>query len=302
MESKLGRWALSLAACAAGLALATPAAADPLPADALERQCWLSHTTDRTRVNLREPVSVHFSNLKNGARVRSPFWVEFGVRGMGVIPAGHANPKAGHHHLLVDTQLPLDHTAPIPFSATYRHFGKGQTGTEVDLPPGKHTLRLLFADHAHKPYFVFSPEISIEVTGPRSRASPPLAAGSAACQAWYEDLLAAPRFANGAGGQVYVKNLRDEEPVASPFVVSLGVLGLGVAPAGPVIPGTGHFRLTVTQKATTVLRQTLGDGRTEAILDLPLGDYEMQLGLHDGAGKLLLQGTPLRLKVVRYDR
>ena len=72
----------------------------------------------RTAVDLREPVSVHFSNIKSGYRVRTPFWVEFGIRGMGVIPAGNANEKAGHHHILIDTPLPRDHTAPIPFSAT----------------------------------------------------------------------------------------------------------------------------------------------------------------------------------------
>jgi hypothetical protein len=302
MQSNLGHRARKAAACAALIATLSTAGAEPLPSDPQERQCWLSHTVDRTRVDLREPVSVHFSNLKNGARVRSPFWVEFGVRGMGVIPAGNAHHKAGHHHLLVDTQLPLDFTAPIPFSNTYRHFGKGQTGTEVDLPVGKHTLRLLFADHAHKPFFVFSPEISIEVTGPRLAAAPRLQPGAAGCQAWYEDLRAAPRYANGTAGQVYVKNLRDEEPVASPFVVSLGVLGLGVAPAGPVIAGTGHFRLVITQKGAVVQRLTLADGRTEAILDLALGDYEMQVALHNGAGAQLLQGEPLRLRVTRYER
>ena len=133
----------------AGLALlASLARAEPLPSDPLERQCWLAHTSQRTAVDLREPVSVHFSNLKTGYRVRSPFWVEFGIRGMGVIPAGNVNDKAGHHHILIDTPLPRDHTAPIPFSDTHKHFGKGQTGTELNLPPGRHTLRLLFADHA----------------------------------------------------------------------------------------------------------------------------------------------------------
>jgi hypothetical protein len=51
------------------------AAAEPLPADPLERQCWLAHTGQRAAVDLREPISVHFSNLKNGDRVRTPFWV-----------------------------------------------------------------------------------------------------------------------------------------------------------------------------------------------------------------------------------
>ncbi|MDR7335950.1 DUF4399 domain-containing protein [Roseateles asaccharophilus] len=280
------------------------AQAEPLPNDPLERQCWLAHTSQRTAVDVREPVSVHFSNLRTGYRVRAPFWVEFGIRGMGVIPAGNANDKAGHHHILIDTPLPRDHTAPIPFSNTHKHFGKGQTATVLDLPPGRHTLRLLFADHAHKPYFVFSNEIVIEVTGKRSDPGPQVVAGNAAsCAAWYQDLRAAPRTASGR--EVYVKNLRDEELVASPFTLSLGVLGdgLGVAPAGTSIKDTGHFRLVVTQRGgSTVKRQDLVDGRTEAILDLPIGDYEVQAALHDGAGNLMVKGTPLKFSVNRQDR
>lgn len=288
--------------CALGLA-APLALAQPLPADPLERQCWLTHTAQRTAVDLREPVSVHFGNLKTGYRVRTPFWVEFGVRGMGVIPAGNANDKAGHHHILIDTPLPRDHTAPLPFSATHKHFGKGQTGTELDLPPGRHTLRLLFADHTHKPYFVFSNEIAIEVTARRSDPGPKVVAGDAAsCEAWYQDQRAAPR--SMAERAVYVKNLRDDEAVSSPFTLSLGVLGpgLGVAPAGTDIKDSGHFRLSFVNKGGAVQRQQLADGRTEAIVDLPVGDYELQPALHDGAGNLLLKGASLKFSVARQDR
>lgn len=290
-------WALALAP--------SPASAEALPADALERQCWLAHTAQRTAVDLREPISVHFSNLKTGYRVRTPFWVEFGIRGMGVIPAGNKNDKAGHHHILIDTPLPRDHTAPIPFSNTHKHFGKGQTGTEIDLPPGRHTLRLLFADHAHKPYFVFSNEIAIEVTAKRSEPGPKVLPGNdfrESCEAWYQDARATPRVANGR--EVYVKNLRDEELVSSPFTLSLGVLGagLGVAPAGTEIKDTGHLRLAFSQKGSTVQRQVLSDGRTEAIIDLPLGDYEVAVSLHDGAGNLLIKGQPVKFSVNRHDR
>lgn len=290
-------------------ALAIPmglAQADALPSDPLERQCWLAHTTQRTALDLREPVSVHFSNLKTGYRVRSPFWVEFGIRGMGVIPAGNKNDKAGHHHILIDTPLPRDHTAPIPFSNTHKHFGKGQTGTEIDLPPGRHTLRLLFADHAHKPYFVFSNEVAIEVTGKRSDPGPRVLPGSEfqeSCEAWYQDTRAAPRKTEGR--EVYVKNLRDEEMVSSPFTLSLGVLGagLGVAPAGTEIKDTGHFRLVFNARGGgAALRQNLTDGRTEAIVDLPVGDYEVVPSLHDGAGNAIIKGTPVRFSVNRHDR
>jgi hypothetical protein len=107
------------------------------------------------------------------------------------------------------------------------------------------------------------------------------------------------------GREVYVKNLRDEEVVSSPFTLSLGVLGagLGVAPAGTEIKDTGHFRLAFnTRGGATVQRQNLSDGRTEAIADLPVGDYEVVVSLHDGAGNPLLKGAPLRFSVNRHDR
>ena len=70
-------------------------------------------TAERTRVDvLREPIAVHFSNLKSGRPVRSPFWVEFGVRGMGVIPAGNPREQSGHHHILIDTRCRA--TTPLP--------------------------------------------------------------------------------------------------------------------------------------------------------------------------------------------
>lgn len=306
MQHRDGKARIAFGALALGVCCAGGARAEALPADPLERQCWLAHTPQRTAVDLREPVSVHFSNLKNGYRVRSPFWVEFGIRGMGVIPAGNKSEKAGHHHILIDTPLPRDHTAPIPFSNTHKHFGKGQTGTEIDLPPGRHTLRLLFADHAHKPFFVFSNEIGIEVTGKRSDPGPKVLSGAdfqESCEAWYQDTRAAPRKVDGR--EVYVKNLRDDEVVSSPFTLSLGVLGagLGVAPAGTDIKDTGHFRLALnTRSGANVQRQSLSDGRTEAIVDLPLGDYEVVVSLHDGAGQTLLKGPPVRFSVNRHDR
>jgi hypothetical protein len=284
-------------------ALHLMATAAPLPADPLERRCWLAHTAERTRVDvLREPIAVHFSNLKSGDSVRSPFWVEFGVRGMGVIPAGNPREQSGHHHILIDTPLPRDHTAAIPFSDTHRHFGKGQTGALLDLPPGRHTLRLLFADHAHRPYFVFSPEISIQVTGKRAGPAPQLNATNleASCTRWYGDYASTPR--DPALREVYVKNLRAEEGVASPFTVSLGVAGLGVAPAGSEVKDTGHFRLQVLRGSATAQSVVLADGRTETVLDLPAGDYELQPSLLDGKGAPLLAGTPLRVTVLRQMR
>jgi hypothetical protein len=111
-------------------------------------------------------AAVYIIKPAAGARVKSPVTVVFGLRGMGVAPAGVKFDNTGHHHLLVDTELPADLTQPLPVSEGIRHFGKGQTETTLDLPPGKHTLQLLFADFSHTPFTpnVVSKKITITVS------------------------------------------------------------------------------------------------------------------------------------------
>ena len=294
----------SVAARAAAWALVagtSPLLAQGLPDDPLQRRCWLDHTAERTVVDLREPTAVRFSNLRHGYIVRSPVWVEYGVRGMGVIPAGNPHDKAGHHHLLVDTPLPVAHRDKIPFSSTHVHFGKGQTGTSLELAPGPHTLRLLFADHDHRPYFVFSREITIHVAASRGGPAPVIdpARFAETCAAWYQDTVSTPR---PAGKDVYAKNLRSGESVSSPFVLSLGVMGLGVAPAGSKAKDSGHFAYGVSTRAgVPVLRQELSDGRTEALVELPRGDYQVELQFLGNDGSVLLRSAPLQVNVVKQS-
>ncbi|MDB6052067.1 MAG: hypothetical protein JWR17_4813 [Pseudomonas sp.] len=88
---------------------------------------------------------------KDGATVDKTFKVQFGLKGMGVAPAGVDMPDTGHHHLLIDVKDPLPLDAPIPATDTIKHFGKGQTETEVTLAPGKHTLQLMMGDKGHIP-------------------------------------------------------------------------------------------------------------------------------------------------------
>jgi len=273
--------------------------AKPLPEDPLQRQCWLQHTAERTELGrMLDPTPVTFSNLGNGYTVRSPFWVEFGIRGMGVMPAGNKKDKTGHHHLLIDTPLPPGVFDPIPFSDTYRHFGKGQTGTVLDLPAGQHTLRLLFADHAHRPYFVFSPEFKITVVGKRNEAPAPQINSEqfdASCKAWYQDELTTP---SSTGPAVYVKNIRNGEPVDSPLLVKFGVVGFGVAPAGSPVNDAGYFVLHVTKKKVPVSSVSLKNGETETVLDLSPGDYDFEVEFVATDGKRLLRDE-LRIAVVR---
>lgn len=98
-------------------------------------------------------AKVYIINLKNGAKVRSPFLVQFGLSGMGVAPAGVEKPNTGHHHLLIDTSPSVEEMkGAIPADDKHKHFGAGQTETMVTLPKGKHTLQLVFADWSHIPH------------------------------------------------------------------------------------------------------------------------------------------------------
>jgi hypothetical protein len=96
-------------------------------------------------------AAVYFISPAAGAELRSPVTVRFGLRGMGVAPAGTNAPDTGHHHLIVDAATPALDTV-LPNDAHHVHFGKGQTEVELALPPGKHSLQLVFADLNHVPH------------------------------------------------------------------------------------------------------------------------------------------------------
>ena len=98
-------------------------------------------------------AEVYFIAPQNGAKVHSPVTVKFGLKGMGIAPAGIKFDNTGHHHLLVDTDLSeLKLDAPMPATDKIVHFGKGQTETTLTLTPGKHTLQLIFADYLHQSF------------------------------------------------------------------------------------------------------------------------------------------------------
>ncbi len=107
---------------------------------------------------------VYFLNLVNGDIVSSPLTIRFGLKGMGVAPAGVERDKTGHHHLIIDAPLP-DLSQPIPMDAHYRHFGGGQTEVTIELEKGQHTLQLLLGDAFHTPHThpLYSDQINITV-------------------------------------------------------------------------------------------------------------------------------------------
>jgi hypothetical protein len=111
-------------------------------------------------------AQVYIISPKDGAKVSSPVTVQFGLKGMGIAPAGVKIESTGHHHLLIDSEAPTDLGQPLPASEKVVHFGKGQTETTVKLTPGKHTLQLLLGDSTHVPHNppVLSKKITITVT------------------------------------------------------------------------------------------------------------------------------------------
>ena len=97
-------------------------------------------------------ASVYIISPADGETVSSPVTVKFGLKGMGVAPAGIEMANTGHHHLLIDVaSLPSD-AQPLPATDQVRHFGAGQTETTIELSPGRHTLQLVLGDHLHIPH------------------------------------------------------------------------------------------------------------------------------------------------------
>jgi len=109
-------------------------------------------------------ANLYFITPGDGETLQNPVVVRFGLKNMGVAPAGTNVDNTGHHHLLIDTELPAMNL-PIAKDDRHRHFGGGQTETILKLAPGKHTLQLLLGDFSHVPHdpAVVSKQITITV-------------------------------------------------------------------------------------------------------------------------------------------
>lgn len=107
-------------------------------------------------------TDVYFISPQDGSTVKSPVSIKFGLKGMGVAPAGVNIDNTGHHHLLIDLKHQPDLTQSLPANDNIKHFGGGQTETLLELSPGTHTLQLLLGDYLHKPHRV--PVLSKKIT------------------------------------------------------------------------------------------------------------------------------------------
>jgi len=87
-----------------------------------------------------------------------------GLSNAGIAPAGVEKAHTGHHHVLIDADLPpLDQE--VPNDRNHLHFGAGQTEARIELPPGRHTLQLLLGDENHVPHAppLYSKKITVLV-------------------------------------------------------------------------------------------------------------------------------------------
>lgn len=196
----------------------------------------------------------------------------------GIAPAKHNHAKTGHHHLLIDTALPIPPNKPVPFSKNYMHFGAGQMEAVLDLPVGTHRLRMLLADHAHVPIMVFSQEITVVVTSVDDAKRQALKARKP---------------------ELSFANIEDNETVKPNFKLQFHASGLNVSTNLTKLPNTGYFQLTVAPNNKPAEVIAFPSGATETWLDLPEGDYKLTLNLIDNSnGKVSsVLSKPIAIKV-----
>jgi len=127
----------------------------------------LSSTVLSNELSSTAPANakVYFISPVDGQTVPENFTVTFGLNGMGVAPAGIDKKNTGHHHILIDTDTLPDMHASLPATDKIKHFGGGQTETQLTLSPGKHTLQLVLGNYLHIPHNkpVISKKITITV-------------------------------------------------------------------------------------------------------------------------------------------
>ena len=269
---------LAALAFMAALPLSILAQTNPPPAQASSAQTqvfhpWQAHSPQTT-------TEAYFSNLEDGVKIETPFRATFGLAGgwgLAAISSVTAG-KSGHHHLLVNRDLPLDFKKALPFNDQYIHFGKGQMESVLTLEPGTYTLRLLLADDKHLPRFVYSKAIKITVTRKNKDIDP-------------KSLVKRG---------ISWENLEADAKLVAPFKVAFHASGLNVAHLGQTEKDSGHFRLTVTPQAGgKPAAMDFINGQTEVWLSPPPGAYAFKLDFVDNsnAEKLLTDAITLPVRV-----
>lgn len=223
----------------------------------------------------RLTAEAYFTNLQDGDQIETPYLVKFGLSGgWGLAPiAQPGRARSGHHHLLVNRDLPLNFKEALPFNEQYIHFGKGQMETVLTLAPGTYTLRMLLADQKHLPHFVFSKPTRITVTRKTG---------------------VDPKTLSVKGLSIGLEGASQKNP----FRVQFHASALDVAHRAQGIGTTGHFRLTATPEGRgTPAVLEFPEGQTEVWLAPPAGNYTLQLDLMDNVNPDKTLADPVRASV-----
>jgi hypothetical protein len=224
-------------------------------------------------------AAVYFVGLKDGDTISPKTTIHFGLRGMGVAPAGSDRANSGHHHLIIDAPTP-PLNAEIPSDSQHLHFGSGQTETDLSLPPGEHTLQLVFGDKNHIPHNppIVSDRVKVKVA---DQASAPPAQAS----------TSTGRKVSPKDAKVYFIYPTDGAYIKPNTVVRFGLLNMGVAPAGLDKPNTGHHHLLIDTNLPPLDEPIpndlnhvhFGAGQTEAKISLSPGKHTLRLLFGDAS-------------------
>lgn len=225
-------------------------------------------------------AEAYFTNLQDGAKIETPYLATFGLTGgWGLAPiAKPVTGKGGHHHLLVNRDLPLDFKKALPFNDQYIHFGKGQMESVLTLEPGEYQLRLLLADDKHLPHFVYSKPVKITVTGKNKGVDP---------------LTLVKKG-------IALKNVPADGKLGALFKLQFHASGLNVAHVSQAEKDSGHFKLTIDpQSAGKSAELDFVNGQTEVWLSPPPGAYTLKLEFLDNVnpGKTLADAVSAQVRV-----
>jgi len=268
-------WSLLSAAGVAALIYSASASAQaPAPvadADVLVSHPWVVPSP------VRSPVS-YFTNLKDGDVRESPVVVRFGLSMRGIVPAGKTAGRAGHHHLLVNQDLPLDFTQPLPFTEKYMHYGKGQMEAVLNLPPGTYRLQLLLADQGHIPYFIYSKPLTLTISRQNKDVTPASAQGPS---------------------RIEILSPANDKAVTTPFRVQFHASGFNISHTAAQVPDTGHFRLTMARPKHKPEVMDFTGGQTEAWFKPPADRYSLKLELvsNTAPATVMASTTPIVVTV-----
>lgn len=214
--------------------------------------------------NSPEPAN-YITNLRDGDRIETPYVLKFGLSQYGLAGISDPVPRTGHHHLLINQDLPLDFTKPLPFTEHYVHFGKGQMETVLTLKPGTYTLRMLLADNKHIPLFIYSPKITVTVT------------------AFHPEIKPASLITPG----ISILSPRDGETASGPVLIRMHASGLNVGHEKIKANDAGHFRMLFHSDRGANETIELKRGQTEVWLRPPAGSYKVQvLFVQNASGKV----------------